>query len=33
MTLTRQLLAVLGTHAGTLWNLLNVAAVDQSVPD
>jgi len=33
LTLTRQLLAVLGKHAATLWNLLNVAAVDQSVPD
>lgn len=34
MTLTRQLLAVLGsTHASTLWNLLNAAAVDPSVPD
>jgi|GEM_PF-5331715 len=34
MTLTRQLLAVLGNiHASTLWNLLNAAAVDPSVPD
>lgn len=33
MRLTRQLMVVLRAHAKGLWNMLSVAAVDQSVPD